>query len=51
MLCEKKQNVHQQLNKEMWYIAQWNIILHKKEQNNAICNKMSGPRGYHTKVK
>ena len=24
-------------------------LSHKKEQNNAICSKMSGPRDYHSK--
>ena len=28
--------------------AQWNIS-HKKEQNNAICNNMDGPRDSHAK--
>ena len=26
------------------------LLSHKKEQNNAICNNMDGPRDYHTKV-
>ena len=25
------------------------LLSHKKEQNNAICSNMDGPRGYHTK--
>ena len=35
--------------KEMQYTyVQWNIS-HKKEQNNATCSNMDGPRDYHTK--
>ena len=25
------------------------LLSHKKEQNNAICSNMDGPRNYHTK--
>ena len=25
------------------------LLSHKKEQNNAICSNMDGPRDYHTK--
>ena len=25
------------------------LLRHKKEQNNAICSNMDGPRDYHTK--
>ena len=25
------------------------LLSHKKEQNNAICSNMGGPRDYHTK--
>ena len=25
------------------------LLSHKKEQNNAICSNMEGPRDYHTK--
>ena len=25
------------------------LLSHKKEQNNAICSNMNGPRDYHTK--
>ena len=41
--------------KKMWYVYTmvhiYNGILlsHKKEQNNAICSNMEGPRDYHTK--
>ena len=30
-------------------VAQWNITQHKKEWNNAIWNKIDGPKDYHTK--
>ena len=26
------------------------LLSHKKEQNNAICSNMDGPRNYHTKL-
>ena len=25
------------------------LLIHKKEQNNAICSNMDGPEDYHTK--
>ena len=36
--------------KKMWYISMMEYdSATKKEQNNAICSNMDGPRHYHTK--
>ena len=36
--------------KKMWYIYIYNgkLLSHKKEQNNAICSNMDGPKDSHT---
>ena len=31
------------------YIYSGILFSHKREENDAICSKMDGPRGYHTK--
>ena len=35
--------------KKMWYTHNGILLSHTKEQNNAVCNNMNGPRDYHTK--
>ena len=35
--------------KKMWYIYTMEYYSTIKEQNNAICSNMDGPRDYHTK--
>jgi len=34
--------------KKIWYIYKGILLSHKKEQNNAICSNMNGPRDCHT---
>ena len=34
--------------KKIWHIHNGTSLNHKKEQNNAICSNMNGPRDYHT---
>ena len=34
--------------KKMWYVYNGILLNHKKEQNNAICSNMDGPRDCHT---
>ena len=37
------------MDKDVLHIYNGIILGHKKEQNNAICSNMDGPRDYHTK--
>ena len=37
------------MNKDVLHIYNGILLRHKKEQNNAICRNMDGPRDYHTK--
>ena len=42
--------IDRQLDKEVAvHIYNGILLSHKKEQNNAMCSKMDGPRGYPTK--
>ena len=40
-------SIDREMDKEDVVYIQWNIS-HKKEQNNAICSNMDGPRDCHT---
>ena len=39
------------LIKKLWYINDWILLSHRKQQNNAICSNMEGTKDYPTKVK
>ena len=39
------------LIKKLWYINDWILLSHRKQQNNAICSNMDGTKDYSTKVK
>ena len=34
---------------KIWYTVNGILLIHKKEQNNAICTTMDATRDYHTK--
>ena len=42
-------SVERRMDKDVLHIYNGIILGHKKEQNNAICSNMDGPRDYHTK--
>ena len=43
-------SIHRQMDKEdVVHIYSGILLSYEKEQNNAICSNMDGPRDYHTK--
>ena len=42
-------SINRWMDKDVVHIYNEILLSHKKEQNNAICSNMDGPRGYRTK--